>query len=59
MHGKGRTLLARGNVFEVATVLHSTDLLDNLVKVTIHEVFILDALVCMPTDEVNIVAHVF
>ena len=57
--GTKKTLVARGKVFEVATVLHGMELSEDEVKVTVDEVLMLFALVPVPTDEVYIVAQAF
>ena len=55
--GTKKTLVARGKVFEVATVLHGMELSEDEVKVTVEEVLMSFALVPMPTDEVGILWH--
>jgi len=57
--GIEKTLVARGKVFEVATVLHGMELLEDEVKVTVEEVLMPYALVLVPTDEVYTVAQAF
>jgi len=57
--GIEKTLVARGKVFEVATVLHGMELSEDEVKVTVEEVLMPYALVPVPTDEVYIVAQAF
>ena len=53
------TLVARGKVFEAATVLHGIELSEDEVKVTVEEVLMPFALVPVPTDEVYTVAQAF
>ena len=55
--GIEKTLVARGKVFEAATILHGMELSEDEVKVTVEEVLVSFALVRMPTDEVYIVAQ--
>jgi len=43
--GTGKTLVARGKVFEAATVLHDMELSEDEVKVTVKEVLVPFALV--------------
>jgi len=50
--GTGKTLVARGKVFEVATILHGMDLLEDEVKVTVNEILVPFSLVPVPTNEV-------
>ena len=50
--GIEKTLVARGKVFEVATVLYGMELSEDEVKVAVEEVLVLFALVPMPTNEV-------
>jgi len=57
--GTEKSLVARGKVFEVATVLHGMELSEDEVKVTVEEVLMLFTLVPVPTDEVYIVAQTF
>ena len=38
LHGTGKTLMARGTVFETATILHGMELTNDEVKVTVEEV---------------------
>jgi len=57
--GTKKTLVVRGKVFEAATVLHSIELSEDEVKVTVEEVLMPYALVPVPTDEVYTVAHAF
>ena len=52
-------MVARGTVFEAATVLHGMELTEDEVKVSVEEVVIPDALVPVPTDEVYTVAQAF
>ena len=59
LHGRWKTLVARGTKFEAATVLHDMELANDEVKVTVEEVIIPDALVPVPTDEVYTVALAF
>jgi len=51
--------VARGKVFEAATILHGMELSEDEVKVTVEEVLVPFALVPMPTDEVYTVAQAF
>jgi len=55
--GTEKTLVARGKVFEAATVLHGMELSKDEVKVTVEEVLMPFALVPVPTDEVYTVAQ--
>ena len=55
--GTEKTLVARGKVFEAATVLHGMKLLEDKVKVTVEEILLPFALVPVPIDEVYIVAQ--
>jgi len=55
--GIEKTLVARGKVFEAATVLHGMELSEDEVKVTVEEVLVLFALVPMPTNEVYTMAQ--
>ena len=57
--GTEKTLVARGKVFEAATVLHGMDLSKDEVKVTVEKVLMSYALVPVPTDEVYTVAQTF
>jgi len=57
--GTEKTLVARGKVFEAATVLHGMELLEDEVKVTLEEVLMLFALVPVPIDEVYTMAQAF
>ena len=49
--------MARGKLFEAATVLHGMELSDDEVKVTVEEVLMPFALVPVPTDEVYTMAQ--
>jgi len=51
--------VARGKVFEAATVLHGIELSEDEVKVTVEEVLMSFALVPVPTDAVYTVAQAF
>ncbi|KOM52542.1 hypothetical protein LR48_Vigan09g120100 [Vigna angularis] len=44
-------LVARGTVYEIATVVHGVQLAEDEVKVTVDEVVIADAVLPVPTDE--------
>jgi len=57
--GTKKTLVARGKVFEVATVLHGMELSEDEVNVTVEEVLMPYALILVPTDEVYTVAQAF
>jgi len=57
--GTKKTLMARGKVFEEATILHGMELSEDEVKVTIEEVLVSFALFLVPTNEVYIVAQAF
>jgi len=59
LNGTGRTLVARGTIFERATNIHNMELIEDKVKVTVEEVFVPDALVHVPTKEVYIMAKAF
>ena len=59
LHGTGKTLVARGTIFEATTFLHGMELTGDEVKVTIEEVIVPYALVPVPIDEVYIVAQAF
>lgn len=50
------TLVARGTIFKATKILHGMKLSDKEIKVTVEEIFVLDTLVLMPTNEVYIVA---
>ena len=55
--GTEKTLVARGKVFEAATILHGMELSEDEVKVTVEEVLVSFALVLVPTDEVYTMAQ--
>ena len=57
--GTRKTLVARGKVFEAATILHGMELPEDEVKVTVDEVLVLFALVPVPTYEVYTMTHAF
>ena len=59
LDGTEKILVARGKVFEVATVLHGMELSEDEVKVTVEEVLMSFALVLVLTDEVYTVAQTF
>ena len=54
--GTKKALVARGKVFEAATVLQDMELSEDEVKVTVEEVLMPFTLGHVPTDEVYIVA---
>jgi len=57
--GTEKTLVARGKVFEAATILHGMELSEDEVKVMVEEVLVSFALVHVPTDDVYIAAQAF
>jgi len=59
VYGEERTLVAHGKVFQAAIDLHGMNLSDNIIKITVVEVHILDALVLVPIDEVYTMVEAF
>jgi len=59
LDGTEKILVARGKVFEAATVLYGMELSEDEVKVTVEEVLMSFALVLVLTDEVYTVAQTF
>ncbi|XP_052728648.1 uncharacterized protein LOC128195389 [Vigna angularis] len=55
----GTMLVARGTVYETATVVHGVQLAEDEVKVTVDEVVIADVVLPVPTDEFFTVEEAF